>query len=266
MACSYFQERGMIKLPASRLPPTNSSQFMNSPVLPDIDSPQPRRRRSPIKLSTAWLPTKTAWIRALCLLPLVLPGMRVVASGLSWFTWMSFPFSWLLAAVMFMTMHVAIPVLILAGLYQLVMSWRRSSNRSAYRTAWFAISTIVIIFLSFAGTVSITTIIENSICQIVQSFTSSNVCMGHFAPTGIQDLAASIDAYNFQFYTWALWLTITAYLYQLENILQERYSPQFKNALGNYHANEAVVVTRTINVLPLNGEDTISQEYLDETA
>jgi hypothetical protein len=75
MACSYLQERGMIKLPASSLPPTNSPQFMNSPVLPEIDSSHSRFRRPAIKLPANLIPTKTSWIRALCLLPLVLPGM-----------------------------------------------------------------------------------------------------------------------------------------------------------------------------------------------
>jgi hypothetical protein len=262
MACSYLQERGMIKLPASSLPPTNSPQFMNSPVLPEIDSSQPRFRRPAIKLPANLIPTKTSWIRALCLLPLVLPGMRVVSSGLSWFNWLNFPMGWLLAAVMFMTMHVAIPFLILAGLYQLVISrWQRSS-RSISRTTWFAFSTIAIILLSFAGTATITNVFEGSICQIVQSFSAANVCMGRFAPTGIQDLAANIDAYNFQLYTWALWITITAYLYQLENSFQERYAVQAKNVRGNYRAHEAV--THTINV-SFDGEDTFNQEY-DETA
>jgi hypothetical protein len=263
MACSYLQERGMIKLPASSLPPTNSPQFMNSPVLPEIDSSQLRFRRPAIKLPANLIPTKTSWIRALCLLPLVLPGMRVVSSGLSWFNWLNFPFGWLLAAVMFMTMHVAIPFLILAGLYQLVISrWQRSS-RSSSQTIWFALSTMAIILLSFAGTATITTVFESSICQIVQFFSASNVCIGRFASTGIQNLAAGIDTYNFQLYTWVLWLTITAYLYQLESNLQERYFVQDKNTQGKYRAHEAV--SQTINVSPFNDEDTFNQEY-DEIA
>jgi hypothetical protein len=237
---------------------------MNSPVLPEMDSSQPRFRLPAIKLPANLIPTKTSWIRALCLLPLVLPGMRVVSSGLSWFNWLNFPLGWLLATVMFMTMHVAIPFLILAGLYQLVISgWQRSS-RSISRTTWFALSTMAIILLSFAGTATITNVFEGSICQIVQFFSAANVCVGRFAPTGIQDLAANIDAYNFQFYTWALWITITAYLYHVESIFQERYTAQAKNVPGNYRAHEAA--THTINVSPLNGEDTFNQEYLDESA
>lgn len=232
---------------------------MNSPVLPEITSSQPRFRRPAIKLPANLIPTRTSWIRALCLLPLVLPGMRVVSSGLSWFNWLNFPFAWLLASVMFMTMHVAIPFLILAGLYQLVISkWQRSS-RSISRTTWFALATMAIILLSFAGTVTITNLFEGSICQVVQFFSANNVCMGRFAPTGIHDLAANIDAYNFQFYTWALWLTLTAYLYQLEDKLQERYFLQAKNAQRNYRAHEAA--NHTINVSPFNGEDTFDQEH-----
>ncbi len=263
----------MITLPLSSSPPTTSIQFMNSPVLPEINARQ-SRRRLPFQLSATWLPPKISWIRALCLLPLVLPGMRVVSSGFSWFNWLNFPFSWLVATMMFVMMHLAIPMLILAGLYNLVMSRFSNFRSSTYRTVWFAISTIVIILLSFASTVGINNMLETSLCQVLSMW--SDACNSRFAPTSIQDLAVSIDSYNFQFYTWVLWLTITAYLYHLENKLQDRYLPQLKNTLENYQDSEAVGMVSPINTFngedtfscqdTFSGEDTINQEYLNETA
>ncbi len=257
----------MIKIPTSSSPPpTTSAQFMNSPVLPEINA---HRRRWPLQLPISWFPPKTSWLRALCLLPLVLPGMRVVASGFSWFNWLTFPFGWLVATMMFVIMHVAIPLLILAGLHSLVTSKFSNFQSSTYRTLWFAVSTIAIILLSFAGAVGITTMLETALCQVS---ILSDVCVSRFAPTGIQDLAVSIESYNFQFYTWALWLTITAYLYQLEGKLQDRYLPRLKDTLANFADNAPVEMSRPANVKAFNGEDTfncqdtLDQEYLDETA
>jgi hypothetical protein len=250
----------MIELPDSSLPPTNSSQFMNSPLLPEIDSSNPRRR-SPMKLSTTWLPTSSSWIRALCLLPLALPGVRVVVSGLAWFNWLNFPFSWLLATTMFTVMHLAIPMLMLAGLYHLTRSLWPQSPRSVGRTAWFAISTMVIILLSFAGTVGVAALAEISVCRVPQLSMLVGGCSNHFVRSGWQDLVASIDTYNFRYYTWMLWLVITAYLYQLETNVREHGLPRF-TFTKKQQSGDVVEMN-----IPTHSETShINQEFFDETA
>jgi hypothetical protein len=250
----------MIELPSSSLPPTNSSQFMNSPLLPEIDYPRPRRL-SPMKLSTTWLPTSASWIRALCLLPLAIPGVRVVVSGLAWFNWLNFPFSWLVAITMFTVMHLAIPVLMLAVFYHLSRSLWPHTPRSTYRTAWFAVSTMAIIILSFVGTIGVAAVAEASVCRVPQLSALVGGCSNHFIQTGWQNLVSSIDTYNFRYYTWVVWLVITAYLYQLENNLQERRFSRQKITRENRPTNEVIEMN-----IPINAEDTFSQEFLDETA
>jgi hypothetical protein len=260
-ACFYRQERGMIELPTPSLPPTNSSQFMNSPLLPEIDSPQPRHP-SPMKLSTNWLPTSTSWIRALCLLPLAMPGIRVVVSGLAWFTWLNFPFSWLVATTMFTIMHLVIPVLMLAGLYHLSRSLWPNTPKSIYRNIWFAVSTMAIILLSFTGTVGVAALAEVSVCRVPQLSILVGGCSNHFVQTGWQDLVNSIDTYNFRYYTWMLWLIMAAYLYQIEAILREQVLPRLITR-KKYPAATAII---EMNIPTHSENSSINQEFFDETA
>jgi hypothetical protein len=233
---------------------------MNSPLPSISDSPR-LRRPSPMKLSTTWLPTSASWIRAFFLLPLALPGVRVVVSGLAWFNWLNFPSGWLVAATMFTVMHLVVPVLILAGFYHLSRSLWPHTPRSTYRTVWFAVSTMSIILLSFAGTIGVAALAELSVCRVPQLSMLVGGCSNHFIQTGFKNIAASIDTYNFRYYTWALWLVITAYLYQLETHWREHGLSRFQITRKSSRGREVVEMN-----IPINAEDTINQEFFDETA
>jgi hypothetical protein len=186
-----------------------------------------------------FLPGPIAWFRALCLLPLAIPGVRVVLSGFAWYgwlQWMASPFDWLAATVMILIFHVAIPILVAAGFYHVVRTiWPGETSRSVYRTFWFAASTIVIIVLSFLGTVGIAALAEASICQVPQAAALvGGSCSNHFLHKDWDDVFSSMETYNFRYYNWLVWLPIAACLYRWETVLRERSLGKIKQSIQNY--------------------------------
>jgi hypothetical protein len=194
-------------------------------------------------------------VKALCLLPLAIPGVRVVMSGLSWFTWLNFPLSGFVATMMFIIMHVVMPILILALLYQVLRSlWPSETPRSSSQVWWFAISTFSIVVLSFLGTLGIAALTELSLCQIPPL---TSFCSSRFVNTELTDIAANLDTYNFQFYNWIVWTIVTAYLYQLEHYLRVRQLSK------NINGHQSEVLDEMNNSVIDSG---FGQEFVDETA
>jgi hypothetical protein len=185
------------------------------------------------------VPGPISWFRALCLLPLAIPGVRVVLSGFAWYGWLQWlasPFDWLAATAMILTFHVAIPILIAAGFYHVVrIIWPGETSRSIYRTFWFAASTVAILVLAFAGTVGVAALAEASICRVPQAAALvGGSCSNHFLGKDWEDIFSSMETYNFRYYNWLVWLAITAFLYRLETYVRERSLGKIKKSFQRY--------------------------------
>jgi hypothetical protein len=196
---------------------------MNIPLLP-IHFWDPRV----IPSLRSLLPGPIACFRALCLLPLALPGVRVVLSGLAWFEWLQGivpPLSWLLAIVLIGVFHIAIPLLVAAGFYQVVRTlWPSETPHSLRHNFWFAGSTIAILVTAFLGTVGGSFLAENSICQWPQvTALVGGSCSNHFINSSPQEWLSSMETYNFRWYNWLVWWAIAAVCYQQEKSLRERW-------------------------------------------
>lgn len=164
-----------------------------------------------------WLPRYKSWLKAICLLPLAIPGSRVIISGLSWFDWLSFPGSWLIAAAIFILMHLVLPVFIIGIFYCVARSfWQIKSPAHSYQILWFSFSTMAIIILSFLGTVIITDLLKVASCHFLQVATVAETCVSYFAVSDWKSLVLSLETYNFSYYQWPIWLIISAYLYKLD--------------------------------------------------
>jgi hypothetical protein len=175
--------------------------------------------------SWLWLPSPKAWLQAFCLLPLAIPGFKIIVSGLAWFYWLKFPGSWLAASLIFIVMHLFIPVLVLGILHYVVKSLLLDSARAIrYQTWQFALSTLIIIVLSFLGTVGITNGLEAIGDQIFQSGQLTNAGLSSFSANSVRNFIFDLDTYHFPYYAWFVWLIVTAYLYQLEENMF--FSPQ----------------------------------------
>ena len=160
-----------------------------------------------------WLPSRRSWLQALFLLPLAIPGIRLILSGLSWFEWLRFPGSWLVASTVFILIHLILPVIILGIAYRAVqLLWRVQNPASSRRIRWFACSTVAIIILSFLGTVGVTTLLEIVSCQLLPT-AKFTACSNHF-PFTLQNWLLNYEAYDFNYYHWPVWLIITTFLYQ----------------------------------------------------
>ncbi len=167
-------------------------------------------------LTPHWFPSRRSWLKALFLLPLAIPGIRMILSGLSWFEWLQFPGSWLVATVIFIAIHLLLPVFILGIFYRAAQSfWQVKKPASSRRIRWFACSTIAIIILSFLGTVSITSLIEMVSCQLNPMAKFTTTCGNYFIQPNLKNWLLNQDTYDFTYYHWPVWLTITAFLYQL---------------------------------------------------
>jgi hypothetical protein len=203
------RKQGMLKPPV-RLPLLPA---MNIPLLPN-------RSRSRL------FPQPISWLKALCLLPLAMPGVRVVLSGFAMYGWLNFPFSWVVATIVLLLMHVILPTLILAGVYWGVRSmW--STRSSISQAAWFSCSTMAIIVLSFCTTIGIAAISELTICRLPTAvILVGGSCSNHFVSSDIGDLISRMDTYDFRYYTWIVWFVVIAYMYQLEAHLHLRSLPQ----------------------------------------
>jgi hypothetical protein len=167
-----------------------------------------------------WLPSWRSGLKALILLPLAIPGTRVILSGLSWFDWLKFPGSWLVATIIFILMHLLLPMVIVSVFYYTIRScWQIKSPISIYQLSWFAFSTIAIILLSFLGTMGMTALVESSSCQLFQSFRLAETCGNYFAAIDLQNLVFNLENYSFSYFQWFGWLTCAAYLYELQGRL-----------------------------------------------
>jgi hypothetical protein len=187
-------------------------QDINSLLLPNANFAPASTRR--------WIPSYKSWLKAICLLPLAIPGSRVIISGLSWFDWLRFPGSWLIASAIFILMHLVLPVFIIGIFYYIAQSFRQiKSTTRNYRIFWFSFSTTIIIILSFLGTVGVTALVNIASCQFPQPVKIAETCVNYFAVNDWQSLVLSLETYNFSYYQWLIWLTITAYLYKSEEQL-----------------------------------------------
>ncbi len=161
------------------------------------------------------LPSRRSWVQALCLAPLAVPGMRMILAGLSWFEWLKFPGSWLVAALIFVLVHLLLPIGVIGTCYYLARSFWRAKTPVSHRQIWrFAYSTVVIMILSFLGTVSVTTLLEMFSCQLFPALKLTDTCVNYLVQTDFQDWLLNIETYKFAYYHWLVWLVLTAYLYQ----------------------------------------------------
>jgi hypothetical protein len=134
---------------------------MLKPLFRQIHPPSVSNKDIMAALTPHWFPSRRSWLQALCLLPLAIPGIRMILSGLSWFEWLRFPGGWLVASVVFILIHLILPVIILGIAYRAAQSfWQVRNPASSRRIRWFACSTVAIIVLSFLGTASVTTLLE----------------------------------------------------------------------------------------------------------
>jgi hypothetical protein len=179
----------------------------------------------PIRTRFSLFPKPTFWLKALCLLPLAMPVVRVVLSGFSWYGWLSFPFGWVAATAIIAVFHVMLPIAIISGIYWGVRSmW--SARTSLSQALWFSGSTMVIALLSFCLTLAIAAAAEVSICRLpTATILVGGSCSNHFLTTDISDLLGSMETYNFRYYTWFLWLMLIAYCYQVEAFVWEKTLP-----------------------------------------
>lgn len=181
---------------------------------------------------------KTAfWLKALCLLPLAMPIVRVVLSGFSWFSWLNFPFSWLAATGIVTMLHILLPMAIVAGIYWGVRSmW--SAKTTFSQALWFAGSTMLIAVVSFCGTVAIAAVAESTICRMpTATILVGGSCSNHFANADLTEVISSMETYNLRYYTWMLWLMLIAYCYQAETFFWERTLPRI-DAFDTYQQEE----------------------------
>jgi hypothetical protein len=166
-------------------------------------------------LTPHWLPSRRFWLQALFLIPLAIPGIRLILSGLSWFEWLRFPGGWLVASVVFILIHLILPVIILGITYRAAQSfWRVRNPASSRRIRWLASSTIAIIILSFLGTASVTTLLEIVSCQLFPAAKFTSSCGNYLPQMSIQNWLLNYETYDFSYYHWPVWLTITAFLCQ----------------------------------------------------
>jgi hypothetical protein len=208
--------------------------------------------KSPVRLSTLTamnirlfplrprfnlFPKPAFWLKALCLLPLAMPIVRVVLSGFSWFGWLNFPFSWLAATGIVTMLHILLPMAIIAGLYWGVRSiW--SAKTTLSQALWFTCSTMLIAVLSFCGTIAIAAIAESTICRMpTATILVGGSCSNHFANTDLADLVSSMETYNLRYYTWGLWLMLIAYCYQAEAYFWEKTLPRI-DAFDTYQQED----------------------------
>jgi hypothetical protein len=203
-------------------------------------------------------PRPASWLKALCLLPLAMPGVKVVLSGFSWYDWLNFPFGWIPATVIMLLMHVVLPLLIVAGIYWGVRSmW--STRSTVSQVAWFAASTVAVIVLSFGITVGIAALAELTICRLPVAISLlGGSCSNHFVNSDLGDLVSSMETYNFRYYTWIVWFVCMAYCYHLEAFLHQHNQPQVLDNYSEYgedlesspstfaHENSGLDVPRSI--------------------
>jgi hypothetical protein len=183
----------------------------------------------PIRPRIHLFPRPVFWLKALCLLPLAMPVVRMVLSGFSWFGWLSFPFSWLAATAIFAVFHVLLPIALIAGIYWGVRSmW--SAKSSVSQILWFTCSTMAIVMLSFGATLAISAAAESTICRFpTATILMGASCTNHFSNTDVADVITSQETYNFRYYTWFLWWMLIAYMYQLEAYLWEHSLPKMES-------------------------------------
>jgi hypothetical protein len=174
-------------------------------------------------------PQPASWLKALFLLPLAMPGVRIVLSGFSWYEWLNFPFSWIPATLMMLLMHVLLPLLIVAGIYWGVRSlW--STRSTASQIVWFAGSTLAVIIVSFCMTIGVAALAELTVCRLPTAvLLVGGSCSNHFLTANFGDLVSSMETYDFRYYNWIVWFVCMAYCYQLESGLHQRSFP-----LDNY--------------------------------
>ncbi len=166
-------------------------------------------------LTSQWLPGRRSWLQALFLLPLAIPSMRLILSGLSWFEWLKFPGGWLVASVIFILVHLILPVIIMGVAYRAAQSfWKVRNPASSRRIRWFACSTVAIIILSVLGTASVTTLLEIVSCQLLPAAKLTTTCSNYFPQMSLHNWLLNYETYDFGYYHWPVWLTITAFLYQ----------------------------------------------------
>jgi hypothetical protein len=164
-------------------------------------------------LTPQWLPGRRSWLQALFLLPLAIPGIRLILSGLSWFEWLRFPGGWLVASIVFILIHLILPVIIIGVAYRFAQSfWRVRNPASSCRIRWLACSTVAIMILSFLGTASATTLLEIVSCQLLPAVKLTTTCSNYFPPTNLQNWLLNYETYDFGYYHWLVWLIITAFL------------------------------------------------------
>jgi hypothetical protein len=191
----------------------------------------------PLRSRLHLFPKPAFWFKALCLLPLAMPIVRVVLSGFAWFGWLNFPFSWLAATGLVSVLHVLLPMAIIAGIYWGVRSmW--SAKTTLSQALWFACSTMAIAVSSFLGTLMIAALAESTICRLpTATILVGGSCSNHFLNIDATGIISSMETYNFHYYTWLLWLMLMAYCYQAEAYFWERTLPRI-DAFDTYQQEE----------------------------
>jgi hypothetical protein len=131
---------------------------------------------------------------------------------------------------------------IIAGIYWGVRSmW--SAKTTVPQALWFACSTILIVVISFCGTVAIAAIAESTICRMpTATILVGGGCSNHFANADLTDVISSMETYNLRYYTWMLWLMLMAYCYQAEAFFWERTLPRI-NEFDTYQQEEDMATT-----------------------
>jgi hypothetical protein len=193
-----------------------------------------------------WFPYPISWVRTILLIPVALPGTRLILIGFGGST-ISLITNNLELLIFFLFSGFILPIVILSFLYHFIwFIWQKENKKRKFpywlpsrKSLWEGFYATVVICISFSLIFIIFLGLSLVSCQLsYQSEDMIGRCSGRFLGNAFGPILRQVENNSFQDKPWFfIWFAISLYIYQVEYLMKQRILPNLKKKYVNKRKN-----------------------------
>ncbi len=178
-----------------------------------------------------WFPYPISWVRTILLIPVALPGTRLILIGFGGST-ISLMANSLELLIFFLIFGLILPIVILSFLYHFIwFIWQKENKKRklpswlpSRKSLWEGFYATVTIGISFSLIFIIFLGLSLVSCKLsYQSEEMIGRCSGRFLGSAFGSILRQIESNTFQEKPWFfIWFTISLYIYQVEYLVKQQ--------------------------------------------
>ncbi|MGM3308847.1 hypothetical protein ACSQ6I_23195 [Anabaena sp. WFMT] len=209
---------------------------MTKPNFPEATKHNEQKSYWPV-----WFPYPSSWFRAAILVPIALPGARLIFWGFTGVI-LSVIGNKPLLFIFSVLFGLLIPTIFLAFIYHLFwFIWKKQESYKRLpkwiphsNSLWEGFYATIVIGISFILILTMFSELAFLDCESSYQISASS-CAGRMTGRAAKSVFTSIEINNFINKPWfTIWILITVYLYQAEHLFKKRLIPKLRLAIKHY--------------------------------